>query len=110
MEVKIIAILPRKSAKNGFQCPAVSRCHRGYEDTIARIIRKQLEILFLRMLAKQHTQEEEEGIKITAVMLSWGIYGASEEWRKSDRNTSPEEFIKSAIPYVLSGIGFQSDK
>ncbi|KKB33687.1 hypothetical protein [Bacillus thermotolerans] len=29
-----------------FQKSLSSRCHRGYEDTIARIIRDQLEIIF----------------------------------------------------------------
>ncbi|RST72797.1 TetR/AcrR family transcriptional regulator [Siminovitchia acidinfaciens] len=87
-----------------FQTSLSNRCHRGYEDTIARIIREQLEIIFYKLLLKQHKIEEDESLKISAVILSWGIYGASVEWRRNASNISPEEFIQSAIPYMLSGV------
>ncbi|MFD0621346.1 TetR/AcrR family transcriptional regulator [Paenibacillus sp. GCM10027629] len=87
-----------------FQRALSSRCHRGYDETIARIIREQLEIIFYGMLRKQHTIEENESLKITAVILSWGIYGASVEWRRNCNESSPEAFIKSAIPFLMSGI------
>ena len=41
-------------------------------------------------------------------MLSWGIYGASVEWRKNSKKIPPEEFIKSTIPYLMSGIDLNS--
>ncbi|USK86212.1 TetR/AcrR family transcriptional regulator [Peribacillus asahii] len=91
-------------AITNFQTSLSNRCHRGYEDTIARIIREQLEIIFYKMLLKQSTIEEGKSLKITAVILSWGIYGASVEWRRDSKELSPEEFIKSAIPYIMSGI------
>ena len=77
-----------------------SRCHNGYEDTIARIIKEQLEIIFYKMLQRQG--EEEEKIKISSVMLSWGIYGAAVAWNKNSE-LPPEEYIKLAIPYLASG-------
>ena len=46
-----------------FQKSLSHRCHRGYEDTIARIIREQLEIIFYKMLLKQHSTEEEQVLK-----------------------------------------------
>ncbi|GAA3312551.1 hypothetical protein GCM10020331_000560 [Ectobacillus funiculus] len=46
---------------------------------------------------------------MTAVMLSWGLYGASVEWRRSSE-VPPEEFIKLAIPYITYGINFDSKK
>lgn len=91
-----------------FQRSLSNRCHRGYEDTIARIIREQLEIIFYKMLLKQRPTEDEQALKITAVMLSWGIYGASVEWRRSSQEILPEKFIKSAIPYILSGCSLGS--
>jgi len=91
-----------------FQKSLSNRCHRGYEDTISRIIREHLEILFYKMLLKQHNTKEDPALKTTAVILSWGIYGASMEWRKNSMNTSPEEFIKLSIPYILSGITLDS--
>jgi AcrR family transcriptional regulator len=95
-------------AITNFQKSLSNRCHRGYEDTIARIIREQLEIIFYKMLLKQNKSEEDEALKITAVILSWGIYGASVEWKRNSKNIPPEEFIKSAIPYIISGIDFGS--
>jgi AcrR family transcriptional regulator len=96
------------NAITNFQKSLSNRCHRGYEDTIARIIREQLEIIFYKMLLKQNRTEEDEALKITAVILSWGIYGASVEWKRNTNNIPPEEFIKSAIPYIISGIDFGS--
>ncbi len=92
------------TAITNFQKSLSNRCHRGYEDTIARIIREQLEIIFYKMLVKQATTEDKEAPKMNAVILSWGIYGVSVEWKRTDMTIPPEEFIKSAIPYLLSGI------
>ncbi|URN92862.1 MAG: TetR/AcrR family transcriptional regulator [Candidatus Pristimantibacillus lignocellulolyticus] len=87
-----------------FQKSLSSRCHRGYEDTIARIIKEQLEIIFHKMLLKQHNTEKDEALKLTATLLSWGIYGASVEWKRDNQKTPPDEFIKLAIPYIRTGI------
>lgn len=94
-------------AITNFQNSLSNRCHRGYEDTIARIIKGQLEIIFYKMLLKRHSTDGDEALKITAVMLSWGLYGASVEWRRNSK-VPPEEFIKLAIPYVTYGINFDS--
>ncbi|WP_316572558.1 TetR family transcriptional regulator [Neobacillus sp. YIM B06451] len=94
------------NAITNFQKSLSTRCHRGYEDTIARIIREQLEIIFYKILLKQRPTGEEHPLKVTAVMLSWGMYGASVEWRRNSKEIQPEEFIKSSIPYILSGSNF----
>lgn len=85
-------------AITNFQRSLSSRCHRGYEETIARIIKDQLEVIFYRMLLAKHDKADTEALKIAAVMLSWGMYGASVEWRRSSMTISPEEFIKKVIP------------
>lgn len=92
------------TAITNFQMSLSNRCHRGYEDTIARIIREQIEIIFYKMLLKQNKMEEDKALKITAVLLSWGIYGASVEWRRNSSKIEPEEFIKFVIPSIMSGI------
>lgn len=104
-EASIIQIF---TAITNFQKSLSFRCHRGYEDTISRIIREHLEIVFYKLLLKQNNSKEDVALKTTAVILSWGIYGASMEWRKNSMNTSPEEFIKLSIPYILSGITLES--
>ncbi|MDQ0257742.1 AcrR family transcriptional regulator [Evansella vedderi] len=95
-------------AITNFQKSLSNRCHRGYEDTIGRIIREQLEVIFYKMLLKQNKMEDDEALKITAVILSWGIYGASVEWKRNGMKVPPEEFIKSTIPYLISGTDFGS--
>lgn len=91
-------------AITNFQKSLSTRCHRGYEDTIARIIRDQLEFIFYKMLLAQNKVEEDESLKIAAVMLSWGLYGASVEWRRSGQEIPPERYIKRVIPFILSGV------
>ena len=91
-------------AITNFQASLSNRCHRGYEEEIARIIREQLEVIFYKMLVKQLPSDNKEGLMLTATILGWGIYGASVEWRRNSEKVSPEDFIKSAIPYVMSGI------
>ncbi|WP_010283680.1 TetR/AcrR family transcriptional regulator [Bacillus timonensis] len=97
-------------AITNFQLSLSNRCHRGYEDTIAKIIRDQLEVIFYKILVKQHPTDEENALKITATMLSWGMYGASVEWRRNPGKVSPEEMIKLAIPYMTNGIDFANEK
>lgn len=91
-------------AITNFQKSLSNRCHRGYEDTIARIIREQLEVIFYKMLLKQHDKEQDEALKLTAVLLSWGMYGASVEWKRNSQDIPPEQFIQLAIPYIRRGI------
>jgi AcrR family transcriptional regulator len=91
-------------AITNFQKSLSNRCLRGYEDTIARIIREQLEVIFYKMLVKQTISEDKEAPKINAVILSWGIYGASVEWKRTGMTIPPEDFIKPSLTYLLSGI------
>lgn len=90
-----------------FQKSLSTRCQRGYRDTIARIIKEQLEVIFFKLLRKQHPTEKKQVLKITAVMLSWALYGASVEWRRNNDTMPPKDFIHSTIPYILSGINLR---
>lgn len=92
-----------------FQKSLSTRCYRGYEETIARIIRDQLEVMLHKMLSRKADLKETETLKIIAAILGWGIYGASVEWRKSGMTESPENFFRPAIPYILSGITFRPE-
>ena len=97
-------------AITNFQKSLSNRCHRGYEDTIARISREQLEVIFYKMLLKRNDAKEDEALKVTAVMLSWGIYGASVEWKRNSQKITPEVYIKLAIPHLINGIDSMSTK
>lgn len=39
-----------------------------------------------------------------AVMFSWALYGASEEWKRHLHKTDPREFIKNAVPLLGESI------
>jgi len=88
-------------AVTNFQKSLSNRCHRGYEETIAAIIKEQLEVIFYKMLLKQHHSDQNEALRITAVILSSGLYGASQDWLRNSSHIAPEEYIRMAIPYIL---------
>ncbi|WP_055105300.1 TetR/AcrR family transcriptional regulator [Paenibacillus ihumii] len=89
-----------------FQKSLQSQCRRSFEaftTTIEAIIKKELEKLFYKMLRLQHFKESDESLRVTAVMLSWGIYGASIDWQNNSQ-VSAEEYIQLAIPYIIHGM------
>lgn len=96
-------------AITNFQKSLSNRCHRGYEETIARIIREQIENIYYKMLLKKHPNDEVQALKVIASMFSWGIYGASVEWKRNSK-VPPKEFFKLFIPSIMYGINFESDK
>ncbi|WP_342570065.1 TetR/AcrR family transcriptional regulator [Paenibacillus sp. FSL R5-0749] len=91
-----------------FQVALSKQCRSGFETfktTIEVIIQKELELLFYQMLLKQHSTDSDESLRVAAVMLSWGIFGASVDWQHNN-TVPPEEYIKTAIPYVMHGLDF----
>lgn len=89
-----------------FQKSLQSQCRRSFEaftTTIEAIIKKELENLFYKMLLQHHAKESDESLRVTAVILSWGIYGASIDWQNNSK-VSAEEYIKLAIPYMMHGM------
>lgn len=90
-------------AVTNFQQSISHRCHSGYEETIARIIRDQLEVIFFKLLTKKNPRANADSLHLTAVMLSWGIYGASVEWKRNGALSS-ETFIKGTIPFIRFGL------
>lgn len=64
---------------------------------------KELKEIFYQLLLKQSTTASEHSLRIAAVMLSWGIYGASLDWQ-DNCTMLPEEYIHWALPYVTHGM------
>lgn len=91
-----------------FHLSLSSQCRRSFEAfsvTIEAIIKKKLEALFYQALLKQHAADSDESLRIAAFMLSWGIYGASVDW-KQNSSIAPEEYIRLALPYFMYGMDF----
>ncbi len=91
-----------------FQEKLSKQCRSGFETfktSIEVIIQKELENIFYQMLLNQHSTISDESLRVAAVMLSWGIFGASVDWQKN-KSVTPEEYIKLAIPYVMHGVDF----
>lgn len=89
-----------------FQKSLSMKCRRSFEDfktTIEAIIMKELEGILYQMLLKKSISAEDQSIKIAAVMLSWGIYGATVDWLDSS-TMPPEKYIESALPYISHGM------
>ncbi|SFB08225.1 hypothetical protein SAMN04488072_106248 [Lentibacillus halodurans] len=86
------------------------RSFEAFRTTIEAIILKELQNIFYQLLLKRQSPVSDHSQRIVAVMLSWGIYGASVDWQ--DNSTiPPEEYITLALPYITHGIKFlDSDK
>jgi hypothetical protein len=65
-----------------------------------------LETVFYSLLLNQNLKSEKEALKIGAVLLSWGIYGACVDWHHNS-SLSAEEYIEIAMPYLLNGMTFR---
>lgn len=77
----------------------------SFSTLIENKIKKELEHVFYSLLLKNNNKQENESIKIGAVLLSWGLYGACVDWQHNSK-LSAEEYIKTAIPYILGGMKF----
>lgn len=83
-----------------------TKCRKSFEafkTTTEAIIMKELKEIFYQLLLKQSTTASEYSLRIAAVMLSWGIYGASLDWQ-DNCTMLPEEYIHWALPYVTHGM------
>src|SRR5690625_6565679 len=74
-------------AITNFQKSLSNRCHRGYEDTIARIIREQLEVIFYKILLTQNKTKEEDRkstrLNSSHVAISYAVYCLKKKNRHS---------------------------
>ncbi|WP_141430734.1 TetR/AcrR family transcriptional regulator [Bacillus sp. 03113] len=91
-----------------FQSSIKTQCMKSFESfksNIETIIKKEMEQFFYKVLLEKRSGYSEEELKIAAVMLSWGIYGATINWQYHS-NTPKEAYIKKAMPFITQGIGF----
>lgn len=91
-----------------FQNNISTQCSKSYvtfSRTIEGIIKSELETIFYKLLLKNHANVENQSLKITAVMLSWGIYGATIDWQRNS-HLKPEKYIEFAMPYITKGMEF----
>lgn len=90
-----------------FQSSTKSQCMKSYESFKSNIeitIKKELEQFFYKLLLENRIGNSEEEAKLMAVMLSWGIYGATINWQYQS-DLSAEEYVKKALPFISKGIG-----
>lgn len=89
------------SAITDFQASLSTRCHRGYEDTIARIIRDQIEVILTRLMSAEAKYLSKETISLLATTTTWSLYGASMEWKRT-QSLSAEEFIRPILSHLVA--------
>ena len=83
-----------------------TQCRRSYESfstIIEQKIKMELETLFYSLLLKQQSKLDLEALKMGAVILSGGIYGASVDW-KNHGSLSAEQYIKKALPFIVTEV------
>ncbi|MDQ0971398.1 AcrR family transcriptional regulator [Neobacillus niacini] len=83
-----------------------TQCRRSYasfSSIIEQKLKKELEKVLYSLLLKQQSKQDLETLKIGAAVLSWGIYGASEDW-KHNSSLSAEQYIKIALPFIVTEI------
>ncbi|MFJ5760844.1 TetR/AcrR family transcriptional regulator [Neobacillus sp. NPDC093182] len=83
-----------------------TKCRRSYasfSSIIEQKLKKELEKVFYSLLLKQQSKLDLEALKIGAAVLSWGIYGASVDW-KHNSSLSAEQYIKIALPFIVTEI------
>jgi AcrR family transcriptional regulator len=83
-----------------------TQCRRSYgsfSTIIEQKIKTELEKVFYSLLLKQQSKLDSEASKIGAAVLSWGIYGASVDW-KHNSSLSAEQYIKIALPFIVTEI------
>ncbi|MCM3601010.1 TetR family transcriptional regulator [Robertmurraya korlensis] len=77
-----------------------TKCNRNYQElssTIEAVMKKELQGILYKRLLKQNYIDNEESLRMTAVMLSWAFYGAMLDWQANSALTA-EDYIKKAMP------------
>jgi len=83
-----------------------TQCRRSYtsfSSIIEQKLKKELEKVFYSLFLKQQSKLDLEDLKIGAAVLSWGIYGASVDW-KDNSSLSAEQYIKIALPFIVTEV------
>ncbi|PQP81865.1 TetR family transcriptional regulator [Paenibacillus sp. PCH8] len=85
-----------------------NECIKKYE-TVAPIIEEniktQLESFLLQIMLKRSADADLKTLKMTAIMLSWSIYGITYRWNIEGRQESPADLAKRVVPYMMGGLG-----
>lgn len=90
----------KKCTEYSLQC---RRSMESFYSIIEQKIKKEMGELFYSLFLKQQPNTDLEALNIGANILSWGIYGASMDWIKNS-SLPAEQYIKKALPYIVSEI------
>jgi AcrR family transcriptional regulator len=86
-----------------FQMDLSNQCRRSFEaftSTIETKLKDALVGIFSKLL-RDSAEMEEELIHISAVMLTWAIYGATVDWQHNSKK-SPAAYIDIALPILMN--------
>ncbi|WP_075618812.1 TetR/AcrR family transcriptional regulator [Paenisporosarcina indica] len=85
-----------------FQTDLSNQCRRSFEaftSTIEKKLKDALLGIFSNLLRDSY-EIEEELCHISAVMLTWAIYGATIDWQQNSQQ-SPEAYMELALPILM---------
>jgi len=83
-----------------------TQCRRSYasfSSIIEQKLKKELEKVFYSIFLKQQSKLDLKDLTIGAAGQSWGIYGASVDW-KDNSSLSAEQYINIALPFIVTGV------
>ncbi|WP_430510323.1 TetR/AcrR family transcriptional regulator [Gottfriedia solisilvae] len=83
-----------------------TQCRRSYasfSSIIEQKLKKELEKVFYSLFLKQQSKLDLKDLKIGAAVISWGIYGASVDW-KDNSSLSAEQYINIALPFIVTEV------
>ncbi|WHY00484.1 TetR family transcriptional regulator [Neobacillus sp. DY30] len=84
-----------------------TKCNRNFQQlssTIEAVMKKELQDILYKRLLKQNYLGNEESLRMTAVMLSWAVYGAMLDWQANSTLTA-EDYIKKVMPITEMYLG-----
>jgi len=98
----VLAVCDHWTALNG-QC---KHSYRVFESLVEAQVKAQLREQVLaglqeRSAPRSHSRQR---LELVATIVSWGIYGAAQQWSRSPGGQSAEAFADEALPLIAASI------
>lgn len=76
-----------------------------FEPLFEIAMQKELYHLLLEWLSKEKiTSASQEIVETTALVISWGIFGAAVQWSRNPQNHTSEMMVRDVLVVVAAGL------
>lgn len=83
-----------------------NQCRRSYEaftPQIETLFKNELQEFFTNVLETQSPNQSEIERELSAIMLSWSLYGSAMHWMQNQTG-KPEDYVKEVINFMKKGV------